>query len=134
MIAVDTSALVAILLREPEGSACGAAIATADRLIISAVTMSESMAVAHEMGFLSDMQALFQEIPFETVDATTATARRVAEIHARWGKGAHPAKLNLGDCFSYDVARQHGCPLLFVGEGFARTDIVSALRTRGDIG
>ncbi len=133
MIAVDTSALVAILLREPEGPACGSAIATADRLIISAVTMTEAMVVAQRKGFISDMQALFQAIPFETVEATAATALRIAEIYARWGKGAHPAKLNLGDCFSYDVAKQNDCPLLYVGEDFARTDIASALRTSGDI-
>jgi ribonuclease VapC len=133
MIAVDTSALVAILLREPEGLACGSAIATADRLIISAVTMTEAMVVAQRKGFISDMQALFQAIPFETVEATAATALRIAEIYARWGKGAHPAKLNLGDCFSYDVAKQNDCPLLYVGEDFARTDIASALRTSGDI-
>jgi ribonuclease VapC len=44
-----------------------------------------------------------------------------------WGKGRHPARLNLGDCFAYDTARFHNCPLLFVGDGFRRTDIVSAL-------
>jgi ribonuclease VapC len=126
VIAVDSSALVAILLREPEGASCSAAIASADRLLISAATMAEAMVVAKTKGFFSDMLSLFYLFPFETVDVTADTAQRVAEAYARWGKGAHPAKLNFGDCFSYDVAKSHDCPLLYVGDDFARTDIVSA--------
>jgi ribonuclease VapC len=59
--------------------------------------------------------------------ATAATARRVAAIYLRWGKGYHPARLNFADCFAYDVAKQHACPLLFVGDDFSRTDIQAAL-------
>ncbi|AHF84597.1 twitching motility protein PilT [Rhizobium leguminosarum bv. trifolii WSM1689] len=56
-----------------------------------------------------------------------ASARRIAEAHRAWGKGAHPASLNFGDCFAYEVAREHGCRLLFVGDDFVRTDIENAL-------
>ena len=50
-----------------------------------------------------------------------------ADCYAQWGKGVNPAGLNFGDCFAYEVARSHDCPLLFVGEDFARTDVVSVL-------
>jgi ribonuclease VapC len=58
---------------------------------------------------------------------TAASARRIAQAHSRWGKGAHPAGLNFGDCFAYEVAKAHACPLLFIGNDFAKTDLVSAL-------
>jgi ribonuclease VapC len=54
---------------------------------------------------------------------TAATARRVAEAYRLWGKGVHPAALNFGDCFSYVVARDHACPLLYFGEDFSKTDL-----------
>jgi ribonuclease VapC len=127
MIAVDCSALVAILLREPEGPACAAALAAADRLIISAATMAEALIVAQNRGFAEEMRKLFHELPFEAIEVTADTARRVAGIYARWGKGAHPAGLNFGDCFAYDVAKEHGCPLLYVGDDFQKTGSVAAI-------
>jgi hypothetical protein len=56
-----------------------------------------------------------------------AAARRVAAAYARWGKGNHRAALNVGDCFAYEVAKHHACPLLYVGRDFARTDVRSAI-------
>ena len=64
---------------------------------------------------------------FEVVAVTSATARRIAQAYERWGKGIDPAALNLGDCFAYAVAKEHGCPLLYVGDDFAKTDIESVL-------
>jgi len=64
---------------------------------------------------------------FEVVGVDAAVARRVAAVYRRWGRGAHDAALNFGDCFSYDLARENGCPLLFVGEGFSKTDLERAL-------
>jgi ribonuclease VapC len=58
---------------------------------------------------------------------TAATALRISAIYATWGRGRHPAALNFGDCFSYDTAKTHACPLLFVGEDFSKTDLESAL-------
>jgi ribonuclease VapC len=54
------------------------------------------------------------------------TSARMA-IYENWGKGVHPAALNFGDCFAYEVAKEHECPLLYVGGDFARTDIEGAL-------
>lgn len=56
-----------------------------------------------------------------------AVARRVARAYARWGKGTHPAGLNFGDCFAYEVAIEHGCRLLYVGADFDRTDVARVL-------
>ena len=64
---------------------------------------------------------------FEIVTVTPASARRIAEAYGNWGKGIHPAALNFGDCFAYEVTKEHGCPLLYVGKDFARTDIESVL-------
>ena len=54
---------------------------------------------------------------------TLASARRIAQAYEKWGKSMHPAALNLGDCFAYEVAKEHGCRLLYVGDGFSKTDI-----------
>jgi ribonuclease VapC len=58
---------------------------------------------------------------------TSASTRRVAGAYGRWGKGIHPAGLNFGDCFAYEVATALGCALLNVGEDFAETDVHSAV-------
>jgi ribonuclease VapC len=63
----------------------------------------------------------------EIVTVTPASARRIAEAYQRWGRGLHPAALNFGDCFAYEVAKEHACRLLYVGDDFAKTDIEAVL-------
>ncbi|MGH7089541.1 MAG: type II toxin-antitoxin system VapC family toxin [Stellaceae bacterium] len=127
MIAVDTSALMAILLREAEAERCKAALAAEPELLISAGTVAEALIVAHRRNVGEEMARLIEELGFEIVTVTSASARRTAAAYARWGRGAHPAGLNFGDCFSYEVAKEHGCPLLYVGEDFTKTDLESVL-------
>lgn len=127
MIAVDTSALVAIALGEPQAIACATALDAEDDIVISAATMAEALIVALGRNVVPGMSRLFEEVGFDVVPVTSATARRVQAIYTKWGKGMHPASLNLGDCFAYDVAREHGCRLLYIGNDFARTDIASVL-------
>ena len=127
MIAVDTSALMAILLGESEASACADALATNDRIVISAATVAEALIVARRRNVGAEMAKLIDGLGLETASITLAAARRVADCYAQWGKGVNPAGLNFGDCFACEVARSHDCPLLFVGEDFARTDVVSVL-------
>jgi ribonuclease VapC len=127
VIAVDTSALMAIVLAEPEADDCIAAIEAEDAIVISAGTLAEVLIVAARRNFGIEMKTLIDDLGFNVVAVTEATARRVAEAYSRWGKGVHPASLNYGDCFSYEVAKASGCPLLFVGNDFSRTDLVSAL-------
>lgn len=127
MIAVDTSALMAIILREQAAEACMAALQTEDDLVISAATVAEALIVAARRNVRDEMERLIEGLGFRIVDVTPATARRVAQAYETWGKGRHPASLNFGDCFSYDVARDHGGRLLYVGSDFAQTDIQAAL-------
>jgi len=127
MIAVDTSALMAILLNEPEASACADALATNDRIVISAGTVAEALIVAGRRKIDEEMAGLIDGLGLEIDSVTPAVARRVADSYARWGKGYDPAGLNFGDCFSYEIAKTRECPLLYVGADFARTDVVSVL-------
>lgn len=123
MIAVATSALMAIALSEPQADACIAALETADEILISAATVAESLIVAARRGVHEEMKSLIGDLGFNVISVTQASAERVAQIYSRWGRGVHPAGLNFGDCFAYDVAKEHGCALLFVGDDFAKTDI-----------
>jgi len=127
MIAVDTSALMSIVMNEPEADACVSAIEMADRLLISSVTVAEALIVAARRNVGEEMIRLIEGLGFEIIDVSGKSGRRVAETYGRWGKGAHPAGLNFGDCFSYVVAQENACPLLFVGEDFGQTDIDTAL-------
>jgi len=127
MIAVDTSALMAIILNEPEADACAAVLEAEDRLLISAGTLAEALIVAARRNVGEEMTGLIEGLAFEIVSVTPASSRRIAQTHAKWGRGAHPAALNFGDCFAYELAKEQGCPLLYAGEDFAQTDVERAL-------
>ena len=114
MIAVDTSALMAIILDEEHGEACSA-------------TVAEALIVSHHRRVAPEMQRLLEGLGFDVVPVTSTTPRRIADIYRRWGKGSHQAALNFGDCFAYDIAKTNACTLLFVGDDFQKTDILSAL-------
>lgn len=127
MIAVDTSALMAIVLNEPQADACMTAIERADELLISAGTVAEALIVGERRNVGMEIAELISGLGFEVVTVTAASARRVADAYSKWGKGIHPASLNFGDCFAYEAATEHNCPLLYVGTDFAQTDVKSAL-------
>ncbi|WP_300301239.1 type II toxin-antitoxin system VapC family toxin [Ferrovibrio sp.] len=123
MIAVATSTPMAIVLDEPEADACMAALEMEDNLLISAGTVAEALIVAARRNVADEMQQLIDGLGFEIVSVTPASARRIAQAYATWGKGAHPAALNFGDCFAYEVTKEHNCRLLYVGADFAKTDV-----------
>jgi len=127
MIAVDTSALMAILLDDPQADACASALEDESHPVISAVTVAEALIVAARRNVAEEMEQLIGNLGFEIVNVTPASARRVAEAYGKWGKGMHPAGLNFGDCFAYQVAKEHQCRLLFTGNDFAQTDVSSAM-------
>ena len=127
MIAVDTSAMMAIILDEPVADACIDALEAEDDVLISAGTVAEALIVAARRDVGEEMTRLIHELGMQIVSVTPASARRIAEAHAHWGKGVHPAALNFGDCFAYEVAKEHGCRLLHVGDDFSKTDIVGVL-------
>jgi ribonuclease VapC len=123
MIAVDTSALMAIVLDEVEAGACIAALEAEHEILISAGTIAEALIVAARRNVCEEMASLIDGLGFNAVAVTPAAARRIALAYAQWGKGVHAAGLNFGDCFAYEVAKEHDCPLLYVGDDFATTDI-----------
>lgn len=101
-------------------------IAAADGLIMSAGTAAEATILAGQRGFRSGLEAMLVEFGVDIVPLTFGDVGRIADAYSRWGKGNHPAALNLGDCFAYALARERGCPLLFIGNDFSRTDIEAA--------
>ena len=129
MIAVHTSALMAIVLGEAEADACIAALEIEDEILISAATIAEALIVATRRNVGEEMAKLIDGLGFNAVAVTPASARRIAHAYARWGKGVHAVGLNFGDCFAYELAREHDCPLLYVGGDFAKTDIKTDVRT-----
>jgi ribonuclease VapC len=127
---IDTSAVVAILLREPKAPACEASIAAAPHRLLSAVTRVELSCVIEgrkgEAG-RQDLDALLAAMAAELVPISPQQADLAIEAFRRFGKGRHPAGLNIGDCFSYALARAAGLPLLFKGNDFVHTNIIPAM-------
>lgn len=123
---IDTSALVAILFDEPEREELVEVIAQARRRIISATTLVEASLVVEARGGEPagrelDLFLHRAGVGVIAVDQEQSSLARSA--WRRYGKGRHPAGLNLGDLFSYALAVSTGEDLLFKGDDFARTDI-----------
>ncbi len=124
---VDTSALMAMILGEPEAEACRAALGSAAGVAMSAATLAEALIVSAGRRRSAEMAEVLARLDPEVVPLTREAAERVGAAYARWGKGVHPARLNLGDCFAYALAQERRAPLLYVGDDFAQTDVASAL-------
>ncbi len=118
---------MAIVLDEPAADACIAALEAEDQVRVSAGTVAEALIVSERRNVGAEMARLIDGLGFEIVTVTAASARRIGEAYERWGKGRNPAGLNFGDCFAYEVAKAHGCSLLYVGDDFAKTDIDAVL-------
>lgn len=127
MIVVDSSALVAVLLREPGAAFCETVLASETDIAMAAPTYVESLIVAIRRNIAPSMRALMDEAGVTIHPVDREAAARAAEAYLRWGKGRHAARLNFGDVFSYELAQRLGCPLLYVGNDFAATDIRSVL-------
>jgi ribonuclease VapC len=127
MIAVDTSALMAVVLNEPHADACIAALEAEGDLLISAGTIAEALIVAARRNVGEEMALLIEKLGFEIISLTSVSAKRVANAYEKWGKGVHSAALNFGDCFAYEVAKEYACRLLYVDDDFSKTDIESVL-------
>lgn len=128
-LVIDTSALVAIALAEPECDPFLDRLEEADHPLISAMSYVELGIVLVRRRFLftrEDLDAWMAE--FRIRVARHAVIEPLAlDAHLNYGKGRHPARLNLGDCFSYALARELDAPLLYKGDDFAQTDVRSAL-------
>lgn len=127
---IDSSALVAILFREPDADNFTAAIAAASTRLIDAPSLLETAMVAvGRLGPIgrSMVYRLRQSVAADVVPFTLSQAESAIEVFLRYGKGRHPAGLNFGDCCSYALAAETGLPLLFKGGDFALTDVRAAL-------
>lgn len=127
MIAVDSSALIALLRGEAGRNNVIDALSDARAICLSAATVAETLIVARRRGLASEVANLFQRYPFEVVPVTADFAEQVADAYDTWGKDVHPAGLNFADCFAYALARRRNCPLLYVGDDFSRTDVPRAI-------
>jgi ribonuclease VapC len=131
MIAVDTSALVAIAFAEPERDAFLQAIRIADKALISTVSVVEARMVIHGRRGQRAVILMddFLRLPmFELVAPSAPEMDAAYAAFVAFGKGSgHPAGLNFGDVFSYALAKVRGLPLLYKGDDFALTDIANAL-------
>jgi len=127
VIVVDSSALIEIILDGPRASDCMAALETAERVTVSAATMTESLIVAAGHSAEGPLTSLFERFGLDVITLTVDRAKDAAGAYRRYGKGWHAAGLNFGDCFAYALAKELDCPLLFVGDDFPRTDVKVAL-------
>jgi ribonuclease VapC len=125
-LVVDTSAVMAIILDEPTAQGLAERLAGAERPIISAVSIVEATIVAEaRLGPAGTtlVQRVVREAGIETIDVTADTALDALDGWRAYGKGRHRAGLNLGDCFTYALAKRVDASILCVGDDFARTDV-----------
>jgi ribonuclease VapC len=125
-LVADTSALLAALFAEPQRDAVLVALAEADDTLLSSCSLLEATVVAQSrLGpeGQAELERLLETFGVEISAFTADHAAVAGDAWRRFGKGRHPAALNILDCCSYALARATRRPLLAVGHDFARTDI-----------
>lgn len=127
---VDASAILAVLFEEPEKNGFRDLMLMRTELAMSPVNYLEAAVRADDKRHPkkgAELDSLLKAlgIAIAAVDARQALLAR--EAYQRFGKGNHPARLNLGDCFAYALAKARGEPLLFKGDNFRQTDVEAAL-------
>lgn len=126
---VDTSALVAVILGEPDAERYLDAMAAADELSVSAASLVEALIVVEaKQGpeASDDLQALLAELEARVEPLDESQVILASRAWRRFGEGRHPAGLNLGDTFAYALATATGRPLLYKGADFDATDVAKA--------
>lgn len=128
-ILLDTSAIVAILTREAGAETLIEKLLAAEFRTVPAPCAAEASIVLNtklrrDPGSL--LQEFFTEFEIEVVAFGTHHLAWFGHGYSKFGKGRHPAALNMGDCFTYAVAKATGFPLLFTGQDFSRTDLLLA--------
>jgi len=126
---VDTSAIVAVVFREPAFETLLERLAAASTLAAGAPTLAETSIVLSarlKRNARGLLERLLQEFRVESIPFTDAHWRAAHDAYLHFGKGRHPARLNFGDCLSYATAKLADQPLLFTGRDFTRTDIAAA--------
>jgi ribonuclease VapC len=128
MVFVDASALIAIIAGEPDADALADLLET-ERRLCSPISVWETVAgLCHSYTFSvpaarDHVKRFLDTLGFEWVSIGEREYNLALEAYAQYGKGRHPAKLNMGDCFAYACARSQGAMLLFKGDEFTKTDI-----------
>jgi len=129
---VDASAVVAILAEEEDGPTLLETLDLGGRSYTSPMAAYEAVLALARVGRVAivDVAALvddfIQRLEIETIPITPEIGSLAIQAFARFGRGNHPARLNMGDCFAYACARSLGVPLLFKGDDFSQTDIAAA--------
>jgi ribonuclease VapC len=123
---IDSSAILAVLFEEAGANRIAHLIASDPRRLSSAFTVLEAAIVAEarkgEAGG-RELDLLLHRIGLESIPLTASHVEVAREAWRRYGKGKHPAGLNIGDCFAYALARISGEPLLCTGDDFPQTDV-----------
>jgi ribonuclease VapC len=125
-VIVDSSAIIAILLREPAHVRLRGHLTEADHVGVGAPTLAEtSLVLCARLGHVgkSLLARFVQEAELDVIDFTADHWTVAADAFLRYGKGRHPAGLNYGDCLTYAVSRLAGEPLLCTGDDFVKTDL-----------
>ncbi len=123
---VDSSALLAVILNEPDEPIYATAMVDASSLHISVANWVEAAIVVdrhQDHGAAARFDALVTALRIEVQPVTPEIARLARQAHGRFGRGHHRAGLNYGDCFSYALARHRREKLLCKGNDFIHTDI-----------
>jgi ribonuclease VapC len=126
-VVLDTSALLAILLGEAEAEDFSRAIAGDPKRLVSALSALEAAIVLHGRkgaAGVRELDLLLHAIAATIVSLDAEQILLARTAYEQYGKGHHPAALNLGDCCSYALARASGEPLLFKGNDFSQTDVI----------
>lgn len=127
---VDSSAIIAIIFGEPDADQLLKALMGGEPRMSAATYFEAGMVIDRKAADDFPAKAFDRLLTLARVDVVPVTrehADRARRAHARFGKGNHEARLNFGDCFAYALATEAGEPLLFKGEDFSRTDVVSAV-------
>jgi len=129
MIALDTSAIVAIALGEAEEEPFSRIIAASGALVGTPTLLETGLVLVARIGNHADtfLAGLINRPSIHPVAFSLPMYHEAVGAFDRFGRGRHRAKLNFGDCMAYAVAKSHDVPLLYKGVDFARTDIVPAL-------
>ena len=127
---MDTSALLAVLLEEPDGALFLARLSSTPRPLLSAAKWHElGIVIDGRKGpqWLPDLDGFLEGLEVAVVPVSLSQAAIARNAYRHYGKGNHPASLNFGHCFAYALARDRDLPLLFKGEDFSRTDLRPAM-------
>jgi ribonuclease VapC len=125
VIVLDSSAIIAVLWDEPESRAFNSIMTEADKCVMSTFTLLEAHTalLRRTPGAVQRLDRLVADFPVEPIAFDRDQAELSRTAYHRFGKGFHPAALNLGDCVSYALAKSLDAPLLFKGDDFAKTDV-----------